>query len=176
MGSKILILIIILFAALAISMSYPFFRGIQEGLTSAELASNGSIKTALQTYTNTVESNCQAFINNVTSLNGLEQTDSLGISPIIGNTSTTNSAKFQSIVSLNSSTPSITEAIAHVQGKNFTALMTLLQTLPTSTSDEQFNNIVTQQKNAVGPFTNQTNMSSPYYIINTYVQNGTPSS
>ena len=167
------LLLFILFAALAISILCPFYK---EGLTSAEVDSSGPIRTALLTYTNQVESNCQKMINGIGSIAGLSQTESVSINPIIGNTNFTNTAKFQQIVALNSKNKYLIETLNTVQGQNFTALLNLLQTLPTNTSDTTFNDKVTKQITAINKIMNSADMQSPYYTINTYVQNTSPTS
>ena len=167
----ILLLLVILFAALAISVLYPFYRGVQEGLTAAELDPAAEIKTALVKYTNAVEMNCQGLTSSYSSIAGLSQTDIASINGICGNANFTSSAKFQQIVALNSNTPELINAINTVQGKNFSALMNLLQSLPTNTSDESFNSMVKQQMTAANKIINNADMSSPFYTINTYVQN-----
>lgn len=167
----ILLLLLIIFIALAISLLCPFYMGVQEGLTAAELDTSAPIKTALLTYTNAVEKNCQKAISSISSLSGLAQTDSIALSPIVANANFTNSAKFNQIVALNSSTPGLLDLITEVQGQNFTALLKLLKAIPKRTSDDSFNRIVTQQLTAVNRFINNTDMQSPYYSINTYIQN-----
>ena len=168
---SILIGVTILIVTLAISILYPFYRGVHEGLTSAELDSAAEIKTALIKYTNLVESNCQSLTNSYSSIVGLTQTDIASINGICGNANFTSSAKFQQIVALNSKTPGLLTAINAVQGKNFSALMNLLQGLPTNTSDSAFNTMVIQQMTNVNKIINNADMSSPFYTINTYVQN-----
>jgi hypothetical protein len=172
---SISLLLIILFVALAISVIYPFFLGVHEGLTSAELDPSGKIRTALDEYNSITEKNCQTAISSISSISGLAQTDSIAISPIVGNTNFTNAAKLQQIIALNSSTPGLLEVINKVQGQNYTALLKLLQSLPTTTNDATFNDKVKQQLTTVTKITNNTDMQSPYYTINTYVQNVTPS-
>ena len=167
----IFILLIILFSALAISILYPFYNQFQEGLTGAELDPAAPIKTSLIEYTNAVELNCQRLTNSYSSIAGLSQTDIASINGICSNTNFTSSTKFQQIVALNSKTPSLLSAINSVQGKNFTALITLMQSLPTNTSDAAFNTMVEQQMTNINKIINNADMSSPYYMINTYVQN-----
>jgi hypothetical protein len=123
---ELLILLAIIFIALAISVLYPFYRGVHEGLTSAELDSAAPIRKALLKYTNQVESNCQQMINSISSLSGLEQTETLSINTIIGNTNFTNTAKFQQIISLNSKNEVLTDALNTIQGKNFSLLETII--------------------------------------------------
>jgi hypothetical protein len=172
----LLILLVILFAALAISILYPFYRGVQEGLTGAELDPAAPIKTALLKYSNTVESNCQVFTNSYASIAGLGQADIASINGICGNTNFTNTAKFHQIVALNSKNKGLLDAIHEVQGKNFAALVGLLHELPSNTNDDTFNSMVNQQMTNVNKIINSTDMSSPYYTINTYVQNRPASS
>ena len=138
----LLIILVILFSSLAISIVYPFYNGIKEGLTAAELDPAAPIKSGLLTYSNTVESNCQGFINSYGSIAGLGQSDIASINGINGNTNFTNTAKFQQIIALNSKNAGLLEAINTVQGKNFTALISLLQALPTNTNDTVFNSMV----------------------------------
>lgn len=172
---SIYLLLIILFIALAISIIYPFYLGVQEGLTSSELDPSGKIKTELDKYNSIVEKNCQKAISSISSVSGLAQTDSIAISPIVGNSNFTNMAKMQQIIALNSATPGLIEIINNVQGQNYTALLQLLKGLPTNTNDSMFNDIVKNQLTAVQKIMNNTDMQSPYYTINTYVQNTTPS-
>jgi hypothetical protein len=167
----IIIVLIILFAALAISMIYPFYNGIHEGLTPAELDPASTIKTALTAYTNAVELNCQGLINSYASIVGLDQTDIASINGIVGNANFTNSAKFQQISALNSTNTSLLTAINTVHGKNFSSLMTLLQTIPKNTSDSIFNSMVEKQISDVNKIINNSDITSPFYTINTYVQN-----
>ena len=167
----LLLLLLILIAALAVPMIFPFYRGVHEGLTGAELDSSGKIKQALLAYTNTVEMNCQKFMNGITSLSGLSQTETLSINTIIGNTNFTNTAKMQQIIALNSTSEPMLKALNGVQGQNFTALLTMMQAMPTTTTDTQFNRMVNQQMTAINKILNTTDMTSPYYTINTYVQN-----
>jgi uncharacterized membrane protein YfhO len=168
---ELLILLAIIFITLAISMLYPFYRGVHEGLTSTELDSSGPIRKALLKYTNKVESNCQQMINSISSLTGLEQTETLSINTIIGNTNFTNTSKFQQIISLNSKNEELTDALNTIQGKNFAALLKLFQSLPTTTSDEAFNKKVTQQISSINKMLNSSDMTSPFYTINSYVEN-----
>lgn len=172
---SIYLLLILLFVALAISIIYPFYLGVQEGLTASELDPSGIIKTSLDRYNTIVEKNCQKTISSISSLSGLAQTDSISISPIVGNSNFTNMAKMQQIIALNSATPGLVDLINDVQGQNFTALLKLLQALPTNTNDSTFNNNVKQQLTSINKIMNNTDMQSPYYSINTYVQNVIPS-
>jgi len=170
------ILLIILFLSLAISMLFPFYHSIHEGLTAAELDSTGKIRSSLQTYTNTIESNNQDAINKISTTPDLSQTDSIALTPIVSNTNFTSTAKLQQIIALKSTTPGIIKMINEVQGKNYTALLNLLQSMPVDTSDANFNKIIIAQIGNVNTVLNNTNSQSPYYLINTYVKNSTPSS
>jgi hypothetical protein len=170
------ILLLILFLALAVSILFPMYYGIHEGLTAAELDSSGKIRSSLQTYTNTVETNCQDAVNKISTAPDLSQTDSIALTPIVSNTNFTSTAKLQQIIAFKSSTPGIIDAINTVQGKNYTALLKLLQSIPSDTSDTEFNRILNTQIGNVNNILNNTNSQSPYYLINTYVKNAIPSS
>ena len=170
------ILVFILFLSLAVSILFPMYYGIHEGLTATELDSSGKIRSSLQTYTNTVETNCQDAVNKISTAADLSQTDSIALTPIVSNTSFTSTAKLQQIIALRSATPGIIDAINNVQGKNYTALLKLLQSIPSDTSDSEFNRIMNTQIGNVNNVLNNTNSQSPYYLINTYVKNAIPSS
>ena len=170
------ILLLILFLSLAISIIFPMYFGIHEGLTGAELDSSGKIRSSLQTYTNTVETNCQDAINKISTASDLTQIDSIAITPIVSNTNFTNTAKLQQIISIKSTTAGVVKIINDVQGKNYSALLNLLQSIPVNTSDANFNKIINTQIGNVNTIMNNTNPQSPYYVINTYVKNSIPSS
>lgn len=164
------LLLAILLVTLAISISFPFYK-YTEGLTQSELASTGTIMMALNKYKTTVEENSQKVISQIPSLSNISQIDSIAISPIISNMDSTSTFKLQQLVALNSTSANLLNILNVAQGDNFAALMTLLNELPKNTTDEQFNKLVTQQSTTVNSIISNSNQSSPYYTINTYVQN-----
>jgi len=168
----------IIIVVLAISMMYPFFKfterfterftkRVTEPFTNEELP---AMQTALQTFSTSNETICQEGVETIHGIKTLSQTDSIAMSPIFNDQSgRTNAWKITQIISINSTNHDLLSALNTIQGKQYAALLTLLQALPQKSSDEGFNKILGQQIKA--PIIGTDPLNSSYGILNKYVQN-----
>ena len=165
------ILIVIFITTLVVSLLNVNLVPVKEGLSNTELAVSGPIKKAMQEYKNIVDKNCQAGLSRIASVQGLSQIDSISLSPIVANENTTNSYKIQQIVALNTSTEGLRIVLNDILGKNYSALLSLFQTLPTKTTDSLYDKIVADEYAKLISMVTDTDVSSPYSTLDDYLKN-----
>jgi|LauGreDrversion4_1035100.scaffolds.fasta_scaffold317228_2 hypothetical protein len=169
LGKEVWVLVVILIASLAFSVFYSL-NYIQEGLSATEMSPSGSIRTAMQEYKSQVDKNCLGALSKISSVQGISQVESISLSPIVGNENTTNSYKIQQIIGLNTTTKGLQQVLNEVQGQNFTALIGLLRKLSEKTTNETFNNLVAEQFAKMSSMVSETDVSSPYSVIDDYMK------
>lgn len=165
--NEIGLLFLILVVVLAISLFFSF-RGFTEGLL--ESSEKDKINKALDEYNTEIEKISKEGIDKLGSPKaGLSQTDSIAIGPIINDASgkMTNSYKIGQVISMNSSNTDLLEILNEVQGKQYSALLKLLQAMPSDSKDNGFNTILKQHRKS--PILG-TDMNSTFAILSKYVK------
>ena len=163
--NEIGLLFLIIVIVLAISLFYSL-RGFTEGLESSE---KDTIIKALDEYSNKIEKICKEGLDKISASKGLSQTDTIAIGPIINDASgkMTNSYKINQIFNMNSSNTDLLEILNEIQGQQYSALLTLLQAIPSDINDNNFNTIIKQHRKS--PVLG-TDMNSTFGTIKKYVQ------
>lgn len=164
------ILIVIFITTLVVSLLNVNLVPVKEGLSNTELAASGPIKKAMETYKNIVDKNCQAGLSKIASVQGLSQLDSISLSPIVANENTTNTYKIQQIVGLNSTTEGLKTVLNEIMGKNYSALLSLFQTIPLKTTDPLYDKLVADEYAKLVAIVTDTDVSSPYAVLDDYLK------
>jgi hypothetical protein len=170
LNKPVWILIVIFITTLVVSLLNVNLVPVKEGLSNTELAASGPIKKAMETYKNIVDKNCQAGLSKIASVQGLSQLDSISLSPIVANENTTNTYKIQQIVGLNSTTEGLKTVLNEIMGKNYSALLSLFQTIPLKTTDPLYDKLVADEYAKLIAMVTDTDVSSPYAVLDDYLK------